>query len=798
MKDRVKRLREALRVDKFPICTEKAQIILASYQHNEGRPVIIKRAQATADYLDQKTIFIEEDELIIGNIASKHMGMEAGSNGPAWPDDDLDDLLAGGVLSISEEDRKILRNMDAYWTGQGRTQDERQGNYYDDERLWPFMKRGFLCPPWQRKDQGRGQGAAGVGWGLGMGPTCLITPDYGKVIHKGLGAVIAEAEEELRNLRYTSADSVYKADYLKAILIVFSAIIRLANRYSELAFRMAEEETDMKRKGELLDISETCRRVPEHPARTFREGMQSFFFYWIMVASGTTPGGRFDQYMYPLYKADLEAGRITKEETLELIECLSIKIMQLNFVGGGKGQREKWAGMARWHNFIIGGCDLDGKEASNDLSYLLLDAAMELQTPHPTLTLRVSKDTPKALMQKALEVVRTGMGMPAFISEKSYINFVAGEGVDIREARDFAIAGCLDVQLPGKSRNNAFGMFIVPMVLELALNNGHDPGTGILHGVETGEFKNFKSYDEFYQAFLIQLKHIMGMISEEHNILLIAQRDAFPDVVHSALLEDGVKIGKDGLNRQMMFENGSAINMVGMCNTINSLAAIKKLIYDEKEVTAEQLLNALNSNWENNEGLRKKCIAAPKFGNSEPYVDLIAKQVWADYAKTARTFTSVFGKPVLPTAISITAHAPGGAMTGATPDGRRAGETFADGSVSPSQGSDCNGPLAVLQSAMNINQDEFMATLLNMKFHPSALKSEEDINKLGSMITTYLENGGKHIQFNVVNKEMLLAARQDKEKYKDLIVRVAGYSAYFVALTPKIQDEIIARTEQKL
>ncbi len=798
MNDRIKRLREALRVDTFPICTEKAQIILESYRHNEGRPTIIKRAQATADYLNQKTIFIGDDELIIGNIASQHMGMEAGSNGPAWPDDDLDDLLGGGVISITKEDREILRNMDSYWSGQGRTQDERQGSYYDDERLWPFLKKGFLCPPWQRKDQGRGQGAAGVGWGLGMGPTCLITPDYAKVIHGGLGSILAEAEEELKNLRYTSADSIYKADYLKAILIVFPAIIRLANRYSELAAIMAESEKDRKRKAELLEISEICKRVPEHPARTFREGIQSFFFYWIMVASGTTPGGRFDQYMNPFYEADLEAGRITKEETLELIECLNLKIMQLNFVGGGKGQRDKWAGMARWHNFIIGGCDQDGKEASNDLSYLLLEAAMELQTPHPTLTLRVSEDTPKALMQKALEVVRTGMGMPAFISEKSYINFVAGEGVDIREARDFAIAGCLDVQLPGKSRNNAFGMFIVPMVLELALNNGRDPKTGILYGVETGEFKDFKTYDEFYQAFLTHLKHIMGMIAEEHNILLIAQRDAFPDVVHSALLEDGVKIGKDGLNRQMMFENGSAINMVGMCNTVDSLAAIKKLVYDDKEVTAQQLLDALKSNWEQNESLRKKCIESPKYGNANPYVDMIAQQVWADYAKIARTFTSVFGKPVLPTAISITAHAPGGAMTGATPDGRMDGETFADGSVSPAQGRDCNGPLAVLQSAMNINQDEYMATLLNMKFHPSAIKTEEDISKLGSMIETYFENGGKHIQFNVVNKEMLLAAKQDKEKYKDLIVRVAGYSAYFVALTPKIQDEIIARTEQKL
>jgi len=798
MNERIKRLREALRIEKFPICTEKAQIIIESSRKNEGRPIIIRRAQATADYLDKKTIFIEDDELIIGNIASRHMGMECGSYGPAWPDDDFDDLLAGGTITVSDEDRRILRDMDSYWQGQGRTQDERQGSYYDKERLWPFMKKGFLCPPWQRKDQGRGQGAAGVGWGLGMGPACLIVPDFGKVVHEGLGKVVSDAEEELKNLRYVDADSVYKADFLKATLIAFPAIIRLAKRFSDLALKMAGEETDEKRKKELEVIAETCSRVPEHPARTFREGIQSFFFYWIMTASGATPGGRFDQYMYPLYKEDIEKGLLNDEEVLELLECLRLKIMQLNFVGGGKGQREKWAGMARWHNFIIGGCDKNGRDATNPLSYLLLEAARDCQTPHPTLTVRVSQNTPKEFMLKALEVVKTGIGMPAFISEDSYLKFLVGEGVPIEEAREFAIAGCLDVQLPGKSRNNAFGMFIVPMVLELALNNGMDPKTGELLGVETGNFEDFKTYDEFLDAFKIQLRHIMGEISEEHNILLIAQRDAFPDVVHSALLDNGIKLGKDGLNRQMLFENGSAINMVGMCNTVDSLAAIKKLVFDEKLVAAHELKAALAANWEGYEKIHKLCLESPKFGNNDPYVDMIATDLWDSYSEIARTFTSVFGKPVLPTAISITAHVPGGAMTGATPDGRYAGETFADGSISPAQGKDVNGPLAVLQSAMKINQDKFMATLLNMKFHPSALKNESDLEKLGSMIRTYLTNGGKHIQFNIVSRETLIAAKADKRKYRDLIVRVAGYSAYFVSLTPKVQDEIIARSEQRL
>ncbi len=798
MTDRIQRLREALRVDKFPICVEKAQIIKESFEKNDGWPQIIRRAQATADYLDKRTIFIEPDELLIGNIASKPMGMELGSQGPGWPEEDLQDLLAGGQLTITEEDHKILRSLDDYFLNKGRTQDERQGSYYNDERLWPFIQCGFLCPPWKDKAEGRGQGSAGVGWGLGMGPTSLNCPDYGKVIHTGYRAVIEEAKEKLEALRFYSTEDVRKADFYRACLIGFPAMIRLANRYADLAEKMAAEEPNEKRQAELQQIAQICRRVPEYPAQTFREGIQAFFFYWILIGSGTTPGGRFDQYMYPLYKADLEAGRITREEALELLECLRLKIMQMNFVGGGKGQREKWAGMARWHNFVIGGCDEDGNDATNELTYLLLEAAKEVQTPHHTLTVRVNQNTPPELMRKAMEVVRTGIGMPAFISEDCYIQFLTDEGIPLREARKFAIAGCMDIMLPGASRNQAFGMMMVPMILELAMNDGINPRTGTRQGPATGKFADFSSYEDFYQAFLKQVHHIVGEVVEEHNILIVSQRDLYPDIFHSAFLQDGMEIARDGLDRKMPFENGSAVNVVGMANTMDSLAAIKKLVFDEHTVSAERLLAALAADWEGYEDVRKACLAAPKYGNNIDYVDRIGARLWHDIGQIVRTFRSAFDAPVLPTAISITAHAPGGSLTGATPDGRCNGETFADASISPEQGKDTHGPLAVLQSAMKIPQDEFMATLMNMKFHPSALKTNADLDKLGSMVKTYLTHGGKQIQFNVVSKETLLEAKKDKEKYRDLIVRVAGYSAYYVTLTERVQDELIQRSEQML
>jgi pyruvate formate-lyase/glycerol dehydratase family glycyl radical enzyme len=795
MNERVQRLKKRLEMDQYPICVEKAQLVMESYKQSEGEPTIIRRAKATAHYLDNKTIFIEDDELIVGNVASKPMGLEAGSLGPTWPEDDMESLRKGG-LDISKEDEAILRSMDDYWKGKGRTMDERQGMFYDDERLWPFIQSGILCPPWKKKDEGRGTGAAGVGWGLGLG-LALIVVDYEKVLKEGLKKIIQEAEEELRNVRYVDADAIKKANFLKSVIISLSAIVRIANRFSDLAAKIASDEKDPTRKKELERIAETCHHVPGNPARTFHEAMQSFWFIWIMIAGGTTPGGRFDQFMYPFYKKDKEEGRLTDDDVLELLECLRIKVMQYNFVAGGKLQREKWSGMARWHNWVIGGVTPDGKDATNELSYLILDAAKDCQTPHHTITVRVHEGTPEALMLKAIEVVKTGIGMPAFIGDKSYIGYLLGQGVQVEDARNYALAGCLDVNIPGKSRIHAFGMFIVPRVFEITMNNGFDPRLGIQLGPKTGEFESFKTFDDFMNAFKEQLKYFMGLTVEEHNILLMAQTDLFPDAVHSALMVDAIKVGRDAMDRTLPFENGSALNLVGMVNVADSLAAVKKLVFDEKKVTQKELKAALDANWQGNgyEGIRKMCLEAPKYGNGDAYVDNIAKELYQYWADTTVTFPTAWGGTTKPTGISITAHAPGGALTGATPDGRFAGETFADGTISPAQGKDTHGPTALIRSAMTIDQIPYQATLLNMKFHPSALKTQEDMRKLSMLIRTYFSQGGKHVQFNVVNKDMLLEGQQHPEKHKDLIVRVAGYSAYFVTLGKPVQDEIICRTE---
>jgi len=385
--------------------------------------------------------------------------------------------------------------------------------------------------------------------------------------------------------------------------------------------------------------------------------------------------------------------------------------------------------------------------------------------------------------------------MPALISEDGYIQFCLDHGATLEDARNFAIGGCIDVVIPGKARNCAYGMMNTPLALDLVMHNGCSPKGGHFFGVDTGDFGSFKTYEEFYAAFLKQLDLMIGMVNEEHNIQLETLRDAMPDAGVSCLLDNGIQCGKDGLSRRMPFEVGSTINAVGGANVINSLAAIKLLVFDEKKVTAAKLLEAIDANWEGEEyqAIRRMCLKAPKFGNDDDYVDEIGAQFWKDYATIVSSKRSVFGVPAVPACISITSHAPGGKLCCATPDGRYAGETYADGSMSPTQGTDKNGPVAVLKSAMKMRPNQFQGALHNMKFTPSTFRKPEDVEKVIDMMVTYLTNGGRQIQFNVVDTETLRKAQEEPDNYSDLVVRVAGFSAYFVTINKPVQEEIIKR-----
>lgn len=794
MNSRIEKLRGMIDVEKYPLCIEKGRLLTESFKETEGEPQILRRAKALAHILDNMTIFIEDDELIVGNAASKPMGLEFDFYAGLWSQEEIDGLKEGGY-DITPEEEAELTEINAYWKKDNPI--SRMGRLFDD-RLWTFMQSGMLLPPWQSREEGPGGGYAESGMGLGPG-FFLLTVDFEKVLQDGLNKIIEEAEEELRNMGLIKGGSEDKANFLKAAIIGHKAIIRFAHRFADLAEHMAAGATEPERKKELEEIAVICRRVPANPASTFYEAIQSFWFIFLMIIPSPTASiGRFDQYMYPFYKKEIEEGTATEAEILELLQCLRIKDMQINRTSG-KRARQKNAGMAKWHNMTIGGVTPNGEDATNELTYLILEAIKLCPTPHHTVTVRVHDGTPEPLLLKALEVVRTGVGMPAFVGDRSYIGFLTNEKVPLEDARNYAMAGCIDAAIPGKSRIGPYGMFIIPKVLEVTLNNGVDPRTDIQLGPKTGDFESFESYDEFMNAFKEQLQYFLSLHAKKNNIEIEVYRDLFPDPVRSSLMHNAMEEGKALLERTFSFENGAVMNPVGMINVIDSLAAIKKLVFEEKKVAREELKNALVSNWEGKvyQKMRKWFLAAPKYGNNNDYVDTIAKEMYKLWAETTVTYETCLGGRHKPTGVSISAQWPGGELTGATPDGRYAGECLADGTVSAMRGMDTHGPTALINSASKIDQVFYQAALMNMKFHPSSLKTEEDLRKLSFLIRTYFSQNGKHIQFNVVDKETLLEAQVIPEIHKDLIVRIAGYSAQFIQLDKPMQDEIIGRTEHE-
>jgi pyruvate formate-lyase/glycerol dehydratase family glycyl radical enzyme len=795
MNDRIKRMIDRLKVDKYPLCIEKFRLATRTLAETEGQPYIIRRAKIFSNVLNNINIFIEEDELFAGAGASKPSGLEIDYEYGTWTQDEID-LLKQEQYSITPEEEFQLQELNDKFGDKNLVM--AMGEVlYKNERLRPFMKSGLILPPWKDKKVGSGGGYAQSGLGLGPG-FFLIGVDYEKMLNEGSLKIISEAEDELEKIKDCDSETSEKQDFLKSVIIVHKAVIAFAKRYAQLAEKIASVEKEAVRKKELERIAKACKRVPANPARDFFEALQSFWFTFLLVCpSPTSAAGRFDQYMYPFYKKDKDAGKITDDEILELLECLRIKDMKLNRVSG-KANRKKNSGMAKWHNWTIGGLTRDGKDATNELTYLLLEAAKETQIPHHTLTLRVHDNTPTELMQKALDVVRTGLGMPAFVNDKSYIEFFLKNGMSLDDARDYIMTGCLDGNIPAISRTVSIGMFIVSLAFDIFIHNGINPNNGELVGIKTGNVEDTKTYQEFKSAFYKQLKYLLSLAGEKNNVELSAQRQLFPDPFRSSLMKDAIKEGKDLLNRKMPFENGSVLCTIGTINVVDSLAAVKKLVYDDKKVHMKELLSALDANWVGYEDLRKMFLEAPKYGNDDDYVDLIAADLYKFIEHTLAKIDTAYGGNIITTAISITSHQPGGTLTGATPDGRCKGDILADGSMSPMHGMDRKGPTAIIKSACKIDQDSYQATLLNMKFHPSSLRTDEDLKKLSFLIKTYFKYGGKHVQFNVIDKKTLHDAQAAPEKHRDLVVRVAGYSAYFTVLGKEVQDEVIERTELSL
>ena len=798
MYERIERIKKRVVVDRFPICIERMRIALDILDRDKNEPTIIRRANVLDAYVSRMPIAIADDELIVGIGASKPMGIEIDPDFAVWPQDEIDSLKADGFM-IDPKDEVELQELNKRCNPPNLI-NKRGQFFYSHDRMINMMKAGVPFPPWKDKKVGGGVGGGYAQSGMGLGPSLILCcVDYTKILHQGTNAMIAQIDEQLENLSFVEdMEAMKKQRFWEAGRTSLQAMNKLAARYSQLAAEMAEKEADPKRKAELEQISEICAWVPANPARTFREAIQAFWFQFLMLSPSTTlPGGRFDQYMYPYYKADLEAGRITREEATELLCLLRLKDMELNRTSGSN-LRKKNSGMAKWHNFIIGGVDKDGNDASNDISYMMLDAALITKTPHHTITLRVHDKTPEPLMIKALEVVRAGLGMPAFIGDKSYINTFMTYGVPLEEARDYVLAGCLDGNLPGKSRVGPVPMVALPIMFDIFRHRGIDANTGTMSGIDCGDFTQFKTYEELKEAFFKEVDYFIRIVAESNNISIGITAEFVPDPLRSVLMDGGIESGKEMFDRTLLFENGAVINPIGMINAGDSLTAIRKLVFDDKKYTLKELYDALEANWEGYEEMRRDFLDAPKYGNDDDYADSTVVECYDHFYKECVKYPTILGGVNIPTGISITTHQPTGALTGATPDGRKAKEILADGCVSPMHGLDKNGVTAVFKSAMKINQDPAMADLFNIKFHPTALKTEDDLHKLSALIRAYMAGGGKQVQFNVVSKETLREAQAKPQENRELVVRIAGYSAYFLQLSKPMQEEVIARNEHSL
>ena len=799
MRERIKKMRDIATTSPIVIGLEKLRIAADTLEEARNLPRVTYRSMLHANYYRRLPIAIPDYDMICGTGASHTNGVELDYEMGVWSKAELDHLFeeTGDMYYISPEDEaelEVLKNRLNVLAKNYRVCDYLAELTWDNPRMNDFIRSGVTMPIWKDRNSGatNGIGQTGVGLGPGFVLKCV---EYERILNEGARAIIDEAKACLADEHIITDADMEKHNYWEGVIRVFEGFICYANRHADLAEKIAAECTDETRKKELLLMAATCRRVPEFPARNFYEAVQAFWFTFLSVASNTMSAGRPDQYLYPFYKKDKEAGILTDEDALELLEMIKVKTTTFHTARGGLG-RGRHSGDARWLNFVIGGCDENGNDASNELTLLFIQAAKEINTPHHTITLRVGDYTPIDVVKAGVDCVAGGSGMPAFVSDNSYINFWTDLGYSLEDARNFAICGCLDAVIPGKARTMGVIFYNQCQVLSAYLHEGYMDTLGKKYGPEPKSVFACKSFEEFCEGYYEYQNWFTAMVNERSAIDSVIKMNYLVDVFPSALMHDGVTCGEPYEKRVFKpFDTGSTIMAVGGINAVNALAAIKKLVFDEKKYTMEQIVAALDANFEGYEEMREEMKKAPKYGNDDEYADTIAADWYHHYAEQVKSCPSSWGSTSIPSGISISAHQPCGKCVPATADGRGAHEILADGMISPAQGTDINGPLAVFNSGRKIEQDEFSATLLNMKFNPDILKTDDDKAKLAMAIKAYLTNGGKQVQMSVVSRETLIDAQNDPQSHRNVIVRVAGYSAYFVTLTHMMQDEIIARTQ---
>lgn len=805
--------------------SERAILITESYKESENQPMILRRALALYKILSEMTLVIREGELVVGNFTTKPRSAQVFPEfSNKWIENEFElfEKRKGDIFRISEKTKKELSEVFKYWDG--RTVNELAKSYMLPETLEVMEANIFTVNNYFYN---------GVGH---------ISVDYKKVLERGFNGVILDAKKELDSLDKTIPNYSKSKKFLESVIISSQAIIILGARYAEEALRLAKLEKNNDRKLELLKIAEICTKVPANGATSFYEAVQSFWFVHMVLQIESNGHSispmRFDQYMYPFYKNDIKSGKLTREFAQELVDCVFIKLNEVNKVRDEESTKA-FGGYPMFQNLIVGGQNSYGGDATNELSFICLEATKHTKLSQPSISIRVWENSPNELLLKAAQVSRVGTGMPAYYNDQVIIPAMVKRGVRLEDAIDYGIIGCVEPQKGGKTEGwHDSGFVNLGRILESVLWNGKLNNKYI--GPKTGELEDFNNINEFIDAYRTHMEYYMALLANAENAVDIAHGERAPLPFVSSLVDDC--IGK----HKSIQEGGAHYNFtgpqgVGIANVGDSFSAIDTVVFKKRLITLKELSMALKTNFgeninysdldkekviklvydvikntlnnggnitkneviknmqskNNGEYIRQLLLnKAEKYGNDNDYVDLLTKEAALIYCKEIEKYKNPRGGSFQPGLYPASINVAMGQVVGATPDGRKANTPLADG-VSPTAGVDKIGPTAVLRSVAKIDHKKASnGTLLNQKFHPSVLQGDKGLQNLADLVKGYFNEKGMHIQFNVISKETLIKAKKNPEQYRHLVVRVAGYSAQFVTLDPAVQEDIINRTEQ--
>ena len=793
--ERMKEFREEVLDEKPYIDAQRAILATLAYKENLNQPRVMVRAKMLEKVLDNMSIYIEDKSLLAGNQATKNR------NAPIFPEytmefvmNELDQFEKrdGDIFYITEKTKEQLREIAPFWQNNNL---RARGEALLPEEVRVFMETGVF----------------GMEGKLNAGDAHLAV-NYERILKDGLRGYEKRVKEYKAALDLTNPDNVDKYCFYNAVLIVLKAVRNFANRYSVLAKDLAEKELNQERKNELLEISRICSKVPYEPAETFKEAVQSVWFIQLILqieSNGHSLSyGRFDQYMYPYYDRDIKNGTIKESEALELLTCLWIKTLSINKVRS-QAHTLSSAGSPMYQNVTIAGQTTDKKDAVNDLSFLVLKSVAQTRLTQPNLTVRYHKNINKRFLDECVEVMRLGFGMPALNNDEIIIPSFMDWQVKEEDAYNYSAIGCVETAVPGKWGYRCTGMSYInfPRMLLCTMNNGVDLTSNKRFTKGYGYFTEMESYEELLKAWDKTIREITRYSVIVENVIDKASERDVPDILCSALTDDCIARGKTIKEGGAVYDFISGLQ-VGIANMADCLAAIKKLVYEEKKITRQELWDAILDDFSSpeNKKIQEMLIReAPKYGNDDDYVDQLIVEAYDSYIEEIEKYPNTrynrgpIGGIRYAGTSSISANVGQGMSTMATPDGRNAFEPLAEG-CSPAHNSDKNGPTAVFKSVSKLRTNKITGgVLLNQKMTPQMLSTEENRQKLELLIKTFFNRlHGYHVQYNIVSKETLIDAQKHPEKHKDLIVRVAGYSAFFNVLSKKTQDDIIGRTEQSL